>query len=142
MGFWLQVRNLILLESGRFEGIRELPWDLPGCLIGTDVVPILKRKELLDINNSSWTPRISPDWLKLSPGRQCLAPQMSGPALPVGDREVWASRAVDLVRGDDMRERGWQYTAVLGVLDSSRPQKFDSGLSLPKFITAIETNLF
>ena len=67
---------------------------------------------------------------------------MSGPALPVGDREVWASRAVDLVRGDDMRERGWQYTAVLGVLDSSRPQKFDSGLSLPKFITAIETNLF
>ncbi|KAF2567703.1 hypothetical protein F2Q70_00024855 [Brassica cretica] len=72
MGFWFQVRNLILIEPGRFEGIRELPWDLPGCLIGTDVVPDLKRKELLDINNSSCTPRISPDWLKLSPGRQFL----------------------------------------------------------------------
>ncbi|KAG5378098.1 hypothetical protein IGI04_025940, partial [Brassica rapa subsp. trilocularis] len=51
---------------------RELPWDLPGCLIGSDLVPDLKRKELLDINvgllqirqNSSWTPRVSPDWLK------------------------------------------------------------------------------
>ncbi|KAF2564007.1 hypothetical protein F2Q70_00018609 [Brassica cretica] len=50
MGFWLQVRNLILLEPGKFKGIRELPWDLSGCLIGTDVVPYLKRKELLDIN--------------------------------------------------------------------------------------------
>ncbi|KAF2588456.1 hypothetical protein F2Q70_00038486 [Brassica cretica] len=50
MGFWLQVRNLILLEPGRFEGIRELPWDLAGCLIGTDFVPDLKIKELLDIN--------------------------------------------------------------------------------------------
>ncbi|KAG5384691.1 hypothetical protein IGI04_036161 [Brassica rapa subsp. trilocularis] len=39
---------------------------------GSDLVPDLKRKELLDINvgllqirqNSSWTPIISPDWLK------------------------------------------------------------------------------
>ncbi|KAF2550584.1 hypothetical protein F2Q68_00036380 [Brassica cretica] len=30
----LGLRNLILLEPGRFKGIRELPWDLPGCLIG------------------------------------------------------------------------------------------------------------
>ncbi|KAF3574032.1 hypothetical protein F2Q69_00058780 [Brassica cretica] len=50
MGIWLQVRNLILLEPGRFERIIELPWDLPGCLIGTDFVPDLKIKELLDIN--------------------------------------------------------------------------------------------
>ncbi|KAF3524866.1 hypothetical protein F2Q69_00046303 [Brassica cretica] len=48
----IDLRNLILLEPGRFEGIRELPWDLTGCLIGTDVVPDLKRKELLNINVS------------------------------------------------------------------------------------------
>ena len=50
MGFWLQVRNLILLEPGRFKGIRELPWDLLDGLKGSDLVPDLKRKELLDIN--------------------------------------------------------------------------------------------
>ena len=50
MGFWLQVRNLILLKPGRFKGIRELPWDLLDGLKGSDLVPDLKRKELLDIN--------------------------------------------------------------------------------------------
>ena len=50
MGFWLQVRNLILLEPGRFKGIGELPWDLLDGFKGSDLVPDLKRKELLDIN--------------------------------------------------------------------------------------------
>ncbi|KAF3505797.1 hypothetical protein F2Q69_00003295 [Brassica cretica] len=49
---WMEssLRNLILLEPGRFKGIRELPWDLLGCFICADFVHSLIGKELLDIN--------------------------------------------------------------------------------------------
>ena len=48
MGFWLQVKKLDLLESGRFKGIRELSWDLLECLVEADLVLALVEKELLE----------------------------------------------------------------------------------------------
>ena len=54
MGFWVQVRNLILLEPGWFKGIRELPWDLLDGLEGSDFVHKLKEKELLEFECKSF----------------------------------------------------------------------------------------
>ncbi|KAF3524788.1 hypothetical protein F2Q69_00047897 [Brassica cretica] len=48
MGFWLVKGSLSNLESGRFKGIREIPWDLLDVLEGADVVHKLKEKELLE----------------------------------------------------------------------------------------------
>ncbi|WZZ44684.1 hypothetical protein YC2023_040943 [Brassica napus] len=54
MGFWLVKGSLSNLESGRFKGIRELPWDILDSLEGSDVVHKLKEKELLEFECKSF----------------------------------------------------------------------------------------
>ena len=54
MGFWLAKGSLSNIESGRFKGIREIPWDRLDGLEGADVVHKLKEKELLEFECKSF----------------------------------------------------------------------------------------
>ena len=77
MGFWLAKGSLSNIESGRFKGIRELPWDILNGLEGSDVVHKLKEKELLEfecksfqirqvgVNGDPFDPMLAGAWYEL-----------------------------------------------------------------------------